>query len=87
LRVALGDTGHIPEPCRDERLVGLEARGRDPQEVVGPAEHAAQLDDLLEGRHRALERLEGGTVLAGEIDVDEDLEPATRRARVDVRAA
>jgi hypothetical protein len=39
----------------------------DSDEVVGEAEHAVELDDLLHGRHPVLEGFDGGSVLGHDV--------------------
>src|SRR5215204_6755805 len=70
-----------------ELLVGGKVRGRDPEQVVGVAEHAPALDHLVQLRYARLERFHRRqTVPHLHRDMDEYLEAAIDCGRVDDRA-
>ncbi|VXB51739.1 hypothetical protein PSCLAVI8L_140108 [Pseudoclavibacter sp. 8L] len=71
------DAGESPHLLAEQLLEALEVGHLDADGVVGRAEHAANLGDLVELDGLRLERLHRGVRLAREVDVDEHLEGAS----------
>ena len=85
LRVDAGKARQLGQVVHVEGLVGGLVGDRDAHDVVGKAEHAAALDDLVEGGDPRFEGLDGdAVVLQRELDVHGDLEAATDGAGVEL---
>src|SRR6185437_11907583 len=74
LRVDAGQTRQLGQLVHVEGLVGGLVGDRDAHDVIGQAEHAAALDNLVERGESRLEGLNRRPVLEGELDVHGDLE-------------